>query len=78
MELLLFQSFGHSYLFQMEPIWNMQGKYFIALKKIFQGCLHAPIEDHLTPILRGFVVRSQIVNLTPPNFLFIITHAFQV
>jgi hypothetical protein len=30
--------------------------------------LHAPIEDHLTPTLRGFAVESQIPNLTPALF----------
>jgi hypothetical protein len=34
-------------------------------KDLYNGALHAPIEDHLTPILRGFVVGSQIHNLTP-------------
>ncbi len=30
--------------------------------------LHAPIEDHLTPTLRGFMIESQILNLTPTLF----------
>ncbi len=34
-------------------------------KNIFKGVSHAPIRDHLTFILRGFVIRSQIFNLTP-------------
>jgi hypothetical protein len=38
-------------------------------KKYFQHALHAPIGDHLTPILRGFLVRNQIPNLTlGPSF----------
>ncbi len=38
-------------------------------KDLFNSVLHAPIIDHLTLILRGFVVGSQILNLTAnPSF----------
>jgi hypothetical protein len=38
-------------------------------KYISNGLLHAPIKDHLTFALRGFVVRNQIPNLTfDPSF----------
>jgi hypothetical protein len=33
-------------------------------KDLSYGVLHAPIRDHLTPALRGFMVGSQIPNLT--------------
>jgi hypothetical protein len=33
------------------------------LKYIFNGLLHIPIRNHLTPALWGFMVRSQIPNL---------------
>jgi hypothetical protein len=46
-------------------------------KDLSNNVLHAPIGDHLTPALRGFVVKSQIPNLTPA-FLLIITHAHKV
>jgi hypothetical protein len=34
---------------------------------IFNSVLHAPIENHLTSTLRGFVVGTQIPNLTPAS-----------
>jgi hypothetical protein len=38
-------------------------------KDFSNGVLHAPIKDHLTFALRGFVVKSQIPNLTSgPSF----------
>jgi hypothetical protein len=38
-------------------------------KKKFNGVLHTQIEDHLTLVLKGFVVGSQIPNLTlGPSF----------
>ncbi len=38
-------------------------------KDLFIGVLQAPIRDHLTPSLRGFVIGSQILNLTfDPSF----------
>ncbi len=38
-------------------------------KNISKNVLHASIKSHLTPNLRGFVVGSQIPNLTPsPSF----------
>jgi len=37
---------------------------FSPQKDIFNGVLHIPIGDDLTPTLKGFVVRSQIPNLT--------------
>jgi hypothetical protein len=33
-------------------------------KDLSNGVLHAPIRNDLTPTLRGFVVGSQILNLT--------------
>jgi hypothetical protein len=38
-------------------------------KDLSKGVLHAPIIDHLTLALKGFVVGNQIINLTPnPSF----------
>jgi hypothetical protein len=38
-------------------------------KDLSNGVLQAPIRDHLTPSLRGFVVGSQIPNFTlDPSF----------
>jgi hypothetical protein len=38
-------------------------------KDLSNGASHTLIEDHLTPTLRGFVVRSQIPNLIlDPSF----------
>jgi len=38
-------------------------------KDLSNGLLHAPIKDHSTFALRGFVFESQIPNLTPgPSF----------
>jgi hypothetical protein len=33
-------------------------------KDLSKGVLHSPIEDHLTPTLRGFMVESWIFNIT--------------
>jgi hypothetical protein len=38
-------------------------------KDISNGVLHAPIEDDFIIVLRGFVVRSQVPNLTPNPFI---------
>jgi len=38
-------------------------------KDISNGVLHAPIEDDFIIVLRGFVVRSQVSNLTPNPFI---------
>ncbi len=46
-------------------------------KDLSNNVLYTPIGDHLTPALRGFVVKSQIPNLTLA-FLLIITHAHKV
>jgi hypothetical protein len=38
-------------------------------KDLSNSALHAPIENDLTLVLRGFVVRSQVPNFTPdPSF----------
>jgi hypothetical protein len=37
-------------------------------KDFSKGALHAPIKDHLIPILKGLVVKSQIINLTLDPF----------
>jgi hypothetical protein len=38
-------------------------------KDLSNGVLHAPIGDDLTFFLKGFVVKSQVPNLTPnPSF----------
>ncbi len=50
--------------FSNQFVWNKQVHYFITLKKIFLVVYCAPIRDNLTPVLRGFVVGSQIFNLT--------------
>jgi hypothetical protein len=46
-------------------------------KYLSNGVLHTLIEDDLTLALKGFVVKSQIPNLTP-SFFYIITHAFHI
>ncbi len=53
----------------------MRALFYSPQKFLFNGVLHAPIGDHLTFILRGFVIWSQIPNLIPTPFL---THAYQV
>ncbi len=40
--------------------------------------LHALIRAHLTHAFKGFMVKSQISNLTPTLFFIIITHENQV
>jgi hypothetical protein len=45
-------------------------------KYLSNSVLHAPIKNHLTFVLKGFVVESQIFNLTS-DFFRIITHAFK-
>ncbi len=47
-------------------------------KDLSNGVKHAPIQLHLTPIFKGFVVGSQIPNLTLAPVLLIIIHANQV
>jgi hypothetical protein len=43
--------------------------FYIPQKDFSNGVLNPPIEDHLTPTLREFVVGNQIPNLTPnPSF----------
>ncbi len=43
--------------------------YINSLKDLSNGVLHILIKDYLTPTLRGFMVKSQIPNLTPaPSF----------
>jgi hypothetical protein len=38
-------------------------------KNLFNDALHAPIETHLTPTFKGFMVGSQILNLIhAPSF----------
>jgi hypothetical protein len=46
-------------------------------KILSNGLLHISIENDLTPILKAFVVGSQIPNLTLGPSL-VIKHAFQV
>ncbi len=38
-------------------------------KDLSNDVLHAPVEDDLTLVLRGFVFRNQVLNLTPNLFL---------
>ncbi len=69
-DFLLSQNFGCSYLYKK--------KVFLECTRVISynpqnylsnGVLQAQIKDHLTPFLRGFVVESQIFNLTPnPSF----------
>ncbi len=65
MGLLLSQKFGRLYLFQIKFFFKMRGEYLIALKKVFPNNVqHALIKAHLTPTFQGFVVGTQILNLT--------------
>jgi hypothetical protein len=58
--LLLFQNFGRSYHSQIKSVLKVQGQYLIAFENI---------RPHLTPDFKGFIVESQIPNLTPtPSF----------
>jgi hypothetical protein len=42
-----------------------QGQYFIPLKRSFQWCMARPNQSSFGPLLlRGFMVKSQIPNLT--------------
>jgi hypothetical protein len=45
-------------------------------KDISNGVLHTPIKNHLTPALKGFVVKNQIPNLTPDLLKKTIIHVF--
>jgi hypothetical protein len=69
---LLSQNFGYLYIFQIKLVWNMQGKYFIVLKKIFPMVYwHTPIKAYLALALKGFVVGSEIFNLNfNPSFYY--------
>ncbi len=59
LKLLLSLNFGHSYLFQIKFFFRMQGKYLIALKKIFPTVYNTPpIGYHLTHVFKGFVTPS--------------------
>jgi hypothetical protein len=51
--LLLPWNFGHIYLPQIKPFWNMQGKYLIALKKSFQWCIAYPNQRWFDPWSTG-------------------------
>ncbi len=53
-------SFSNQFLLE-----HMKVIFYSFQKNLSKGVLHAPIEDHLTPALRGFAIRSQIPNLTP-------------
>ncbi len=65
LRLLLSQNFGHSYIFEIKFVLRMRNKYFIAFKKdLSKGVQHALIGPHLTLAFKGFVVGSQIPNLT--------------
>jgi hypothetical protein len=68
--LLLFQNFGRSYLSQIKSILRIRRQYLIALQKVFSnGVSHFPIKPHLTFAFKGFMLKSQIPNLTPtPSF----------
>jgi hypothetical protein len=64
--LLLSQKIGHSYFFQIKPFLEHVKATSYNLQKDFSNRVsHTPIRNHLTPALRGFVVGSQILNLTP-------------
>jgi hypothetical protein len=45
------QNFGHSYLFQIMLFLEMQGKYFIAFKKIFSRVYNMPQSKFIWPLL---------------------------
>jgi hypothetical protein len=47
----------------------MRGQYHVALKNLSNSVKHAPIRPHLTFAWKGFMVGSQIENLTPALFL---------
>jgi hypothetical protein len=61
--LLLSQNFGCLYLSQIKSFFENVRKIFYSFQKIF------PIGAHLAPIFKGFMVESQISNLTlAPSF----------
>jgi hypothetical protein len=67
---LLSQNFGCSYLPQIKIFLEHRTTITYSFQKyLSNGVLFAPIGNHLTPTLRGFVIGSQILNLTPdPSF----------
>jgi hypothetical protein len=69
LRLLLSQNFGRSCLFQIKSILRLQGQYLIEIKNICPTMYNMFHKPHLTPAFKGFVVGSQILNLTlTPSF----------
>jgi hypothetical protein len=67
--LVLSQNFRHSYLFQIKSILKIWRQYPIALKKIFSTCITCTNHNSFDPYFQGFVVGSQIPNLTIALFI---------
>jgi hypothetical protein len=64
--LLLSWNFGRSYIFQKKTYSeHARAICYSPQKNLSKGVLHYPIIGHLTPSLRGFMVKSQIPNLIP-------------
>ncbi len=68
--LLLSQNFGHSYLLQEKLVFKHGRELsYSHSKHLSINILHAPITNHFTPALRGFVFKSQNFNLIfDPSF----------
>jgi hypothetical protein len=63
--LLLSENFGHAYFPQNQIcLEHAKGISYSPQKYFSKGVLHALIKNDLTLVVRGFVVRSQIPNLT--------------
>jgi hypothetical protein len=63
---LLSQNFGHLYLSQYKSVLMVP---YSPWKDLSNGGYHVPIGLHLTLFFKGFMVESQIFNLTATLFI---------
>jgi len=69
LKLLLSQNFERLYLFQIKSILKVGRQYLIPLENIFPTMYSTLQLNLIYPDFKGFVVGSQIFNLTPaPSF----------
>ncbi len=59
------KTLGVHIFFKTNVFGACEGIFYIPQNDFSNGVLHALIRDHLTPTLKGFVLESQIPNLTP-------------
>ncbi len=62
---LLSKNFVHLCLFQVKHVLSMQNKFHNLQKDLSNGIWYISIEINITLTLKRFVVRNQILNLTP-------------